>query len=744
MQIQSYDDHVVETSQGFNFKTTDFGVSSPALIFDILCNKMYENPLRTMVQEYMANARDAHREVHNDTTPIDIVLPTPLDPHLRIRDFGPGITPERMDNVFVKLGASTKRADNVQTGGFGVGAKVGWAYSKSFIIESTTAGICRKYLAYLGDGNIGKLSTLSEDPTDAPEGVEIVIKIADMDRRAVEAAVQMTAFFWDVPPVVHNANSKLRWYTGTKKRPAMVNIPDLRGGYVAVVDGIPYSIDSGSAPRVKELYMPYSVERTACFFFDVGEVDVGVNREGLRYTDTTLDNLSLFIDGVEEQMDTRIEAIYKADTFSEKLEAAQAVYKGLCPVKSIVVPYDNPKSKLPIRFRIGFDTVQLVLPNMSRMNDADIDTTAPYKPSVSWDAERATALVSKVRYKRRQDNNVSAISLSLYEMESNYLWLWKAPNVKATPPKHIVNHVLETKRRYKIQMLCVSDERVYTVLRSTGMPCLDDVDIPAPDNSVSYRTFTDEEIKSVHNRNNTITIAQLSPEKHVYCLFKEREDAKYMLQGTPREHKCYYVTQEQYKHIKTTDAVHYTTYVHDRYAHVACLLQDKVNALFTVGGTSLFVQELTNTLQDASLREQCRALRSAMYSVCNLHYATFGTDELCVLLALNHKHALGCAALDQILVTIATVRYYTMHVQPLIDNMQQLTRKVHPRRKRNALCAKTTAWYATVHKDLKKHILSLDEQFMLLQMHSSLLYRIANHKDMEQEVVTYMRTKINK
>jgi light-regulated signal transduction histidine kinase (bacteriophytochrome) len=103
-------------------ETQSFGIGDPSVVIEILRNRLYEHKIRTLVQEYMSNARDAHREVGQKRR-IEVVAPTQLEPTFKVRDFGPGISPDRMANVFVLYGASTKRTNNTQTGGFGCSAK---------------------------------------------------------------------------------------------------------------------------------------------------------------------------------------------------------------------------------------------------------------------------------------------------------------------------------------------------------------------------------------------------------------------------------------------------------------------------------------------------------------------------------------------------------------------------------------------------------------------------------------------
>jgi hypothetical protein len=40
--------------------------------------------------------------------PIEVTCPTDISPQFEVRDFGPGITPSRMKDVFIKYAASSK------------------------------------------------------------------------------------------------------------------------------------------------------------------------------------------------------------------------------------------------------------------------------------------------------------------------------------------------------------------------------------------------------------------------------------------------------------------------------------------------------------------------------------------------------------------------------------------------------------------------------------------------------------
>ena len=86
-----------------------------------------------------------------------------------------------MENVFVLYGASTKRENNSQTGGFGIGAKSAWAYTDSFTVITFVDGIKRSYVAHVGANKNGRVDLISEEKTNEPNGTLISILVRDRD-----------------------------------------------------------------------------------------------------------------------------------------------------------------------------------------------------------------------------------------------------------------------------------------------------------------------------------------------------------------------------------------------------------------------------------------------------------------------------------------------------------------------------------------------------------------------------------
>jgi len=311
----------IDIERSSAFKAEKFGIGNSRVIMEILRGKMYSNPIQTICQEVMSNARDAHRELGKENVPIEVKLPNKLEPTFWIRDFGPGITPDRMANVFILYGVSTKRSDNVQTGGFGLGAKSPFSYSDTFSVVSVTPEdgkmIRRQYIAHLDETGVGEMSCVQENETDEAQGTTISITPKPEDYNKFKFYTMRAAVFWKVRPNVigdaewkwpevkpyhvgkdwtiydtgmgsgnrHNNYGYNRYQQQQRNSHFNFNytVPCIKDMVpYALVDGIPYKINlnhlfTGASRANIYNNMPLRLH------FDVGEVSVTANREDIDY-----------------------------------------------------------------------------------------------------------------------------------------------------------------------------------------------------------------------------------------------------------------------------------------------------------------------------------------------------------------------------------------------------------------------------------------------------------------------------
>lgn len=282
-----------------NFKptSTDFGIGDPAMVIEILRKRLYSKPIQTLVQEYICNARDACREAGLPQK-IVVTVPTPANKVFKVRDYGTGISPDRIANVFVNYCSSTKRTDNKQTGGFGIGAKSAWAYTDSFTVITYYQGVAYHYLAHVAKNNSGSLDLLSEEHTSESNGTEIQIAVKENDLEAFKLAVFRCTLYWEQRPELRGLapTETPDWY---KKPTYFAEIANAKFSpltlgnetMLVVVDGIPYSV-------------PYSMRENAPIEFNLdvsilvptGEVEVSADRERLSDDETNRDRIKAILE----------------------------------------------------------------------------------------------------------------------------------------------------------------------------------------------------------------------------------------------------------------------------------------------------------------------------------------------------------------------------------------------------------------------------------------------------------------
>lgn len=281
----------VQTSSP-NLKVIPMAIGDTKLVADLL-RKHYQNPLRTMIQEYLSNARDIHRQVKQEKK-IKVSLPTKVSPNLVIRDFGTGLSEEMLVNYFCSYASSSKREDNTQTGGFGIGCKSAWAYRENFFIKNFFNGKVTLYEAGIYEHYEGSLKVISEKETSEENGLEIIIPIKIEDVGVCWSDVFLVTAFWkeveftnvqseelpdfinilyeDETIVVVKEHAALNhtWGNGKNFKAAVLN------------DGIIYPIPSKIFGKINSFGKNNISQNVTTFFkFASGELRPTISREGL-------------------------------------------------------------------------------------------------------------------------------------------------------------------------------------------------------------------------------------------------------------------------------------------------------------------------------------------------------------------------------------------------------------------------------------------------------------------------------
>lgn len=329
----------VDIVRSSTMQEQSFGIGNLSVILSILRSKLYSNPVRSMIQEILSNARDAHREAGNADKPIVIQFPCDIDPYFYIKDFGLGITPDRMSNVFLQYGASTKRGDNVQTGGFGIGAKSPFAYSDSFSIETITNelgyNMLRSYTAYIDETQVGKIALMNEERTNDPTGTKITVPVKEQDYAYFFNMVDDICRWWKVTPI---SNIEIKKIEIVKETDNYIML-ERTSRNIVLIDEIPYELNKSSItshPVYTSLMSQVDLLQaslklhfnnyTSCILkFKTGELSISANRENIDYTD---ENMEVFAYKTKIVIDDIIKTISNELAASETYkDAVNYIYR---------------------------------------------------------------------------------------------------------------------------------------------------------------------------------------------------------------------------------------------------------------------------------------------------------------------------------------------------------------------------------------------------------------------------------
>ncbi len=178
----------VETSGGL--ESNSFAIKTSPQAFQLLSSGLYTNKIQAVLRELGCNAVDAHQSAGCPERPIEVKLPNALDKQFYVKDYGTGLSHDKIMRLYTTYFDSTKQDSDDFIGGFGVGSKSPFAYTDSFTVESRFNGEKRLYSAYVNENGIPTIMQLSEEKTEEPNGLTIgfPVKPDDFNEFIKEAA----------------------------------------------------------------------------------------------------------------------------------------------------------------------------------------------------------------------------------------------------------------------------------------------------------------------------------------------------------------------------------------------------------------------------------------------------------------------------------------------------------------------------------------------------------------------------
>ena len=180
---------VYQTNTLTNTQSTEFSIKlnkeQTAHFTRLLVTSQYSDPLKAALREIISNAFDANTEAGTQKFGIKV---TKTKTTITIRDYGLGLDPERIQDFYTVIGASSKQSDARQIGAYGIGRLAPLAAASSFHVTSYQIDpeslgsqvIAHMYSVFLNEDGIPAITYWgSKVSSETHTGLEVSISYAE-------------------------------------------------------------------------------------------------------------------------------------------------------------------------------------------------------------------------------------------------------------------------------------------------------------------------------------------------------------------------------------------------------------------------------------------------------------------------------------------------------------------------------------------------------------------------------------
>lgn len=299
-------------------ETKQATIKASAKIFNFFADQIYSDKFTAILRELVANAIDGQK-VNGDTRSPIVTLPSILEPHMKVRDFGCSMSHEFMMNKFMAFtDASTKEQSNEFIGGFGIGSKAPLAYTDQFSIRCFMGGTVRVYSVFKDAEGCPSIAFLAEHDTDEPDGVEVGFPVRQDDIHSFTSVAVKTLQYFNPLPVLENTELKLE--------PVVYDAKGTKWGIrVASNNRQPNLIIGGVSYRLDVGQIPYSYQDLRAYaglgldiYLEIGDANISLSRESVTHDEALFARLSSIITGIKDEFEKQMSAKFAAiDTLWE-------------------------------------------------------------------------------------------------------------------------------------------------------------------------------------------------------------------------------------------------------------------------------------------------------------------------------------------------------------------------------------------------------------------------------------------
>ena len=159
----------------------NFTIALTAKAIEVLSSQIYKDAHQAIVRELGTNAADSHIEAGKRDVPFDVTIPNNMMPEFVIRDYGTGMSYQKVMTMYRTYFGSDKTNSNEVTGCLGLGSKSPLAYADQFNVTSWYEGEKSVYTVYKNERGLPAINRIHHELSEEPTGVEVRISVSPRD-----------------------------------------------------------------------------------------------------------------------------------------------------------------------------------------------------------------------------------------------------------------------------------------------------------------------------------------------------------------------------------------------------------------------------------------------------------------------------------------------------------------------------------------------------------------------------------
>lgn len=271
-----------------------------SMVFQLFTKNVYSNPIGTVVREITSNCFDSHVEAKVNA-PVRIKKSVDGESgthYISFIDYGVGMSPDRVENVYGVYFESTKRVDNTQIGGFGIGGKTPLAYKRStgagegeydnsFYVITIFDKVKYYYCVYEG-AESPEWSLMHQEATKEGNGTEIRIPVLEKDVETFAKEMVRQLYYFE--------NIIFEGFEDTYQETILSNTYQIVRGKNFLFRGTEYATNVHVCLGRVAYPLDFSILGLNSYDYrlpialrlEVGDINVTVSRESLDYSEATI------------------------------------------------------------------------------------------------------------------------------------------------------------------------------------------------------------------------------------------------------------------------------------------------------------------------------------------------------------------------------------------------------------------------------------------------------------------------